>query len=431
MARRGAAERAEAQRLHDAVVALAKAEAPIRVLRGLAWPREVRAKFFARKATRLPKVVYEPVDPGHTLEGVRHVRTLAENIGVARDWLLRHVEAVEASAWMMACPGTRAFFHHARDLYGVPTDTLADQESTSLALAKTLDEALSGLTRGDLGPPPPTQRAADVRRRMKKAVTAHFGDQAPRIEIAEHLSANAIAGPERIRLRKGARFTENDVGQLIHHEAFIHVATSLNGRMQRALPILAASHPGNTRTQEGLAVFAEYISGQTAPRRLRRLTDRVLTIQMSIDGADFMEVYRYLLDRLGDPEQAFEDSRRVFRGGVLTGGAPFTKDGVYLDGWLRVHNFLRAVLLNGRWDCMRLLFCGKLDIEDVPALCHLSELGLLEPPRFLPPWVEDSRFLVSHLAYSGFLDQVKLDRVRDHYEDLLRHAPVVELNGAA
>ncbi|MFY9974739.1 MAG: tyrosine/phenylalanine carboxypeptidase domain-containing protein, partial [Chromatiaceae bacterium] len=63
--------------------------------------------------------------------------------------------------------------------------------------------------------------------------------------------------------------------------------------------------------------------------RLRRLADRVIAIQMAIDGADFLEVYDFFMERTGDADQAFESARRVFRGGVLTGGAPFTKDVVY------------------------------------------------------------------------------------------------------
>ncbi|MFT5260688.1 MAG: hypothetical protein ACI810_002443, partial [Gammaproteobacteria bacterium] len=57
------------------------------------------------------------------------------------------------------------------------------------------------------------------------------------------------------RIREGACFTDRDIVQLINHEAHIHVGTSLNGLAQTHLPLLAASHPGTTRTQEGLAAF--------------------------------------------------------------------------------------------------------------------------------------------------------------------------------
>jgi hypothetical protein len=146
---------------------------------------------------------------------------------------------------------------------------------------------------------------------------------------------------------------------------------------------------------------------------------------MAIDGADFLEVYRYFLERTGGSEpQAFENARRVFRGGVLTGRAPFTKDGVYIEGLLRVHNFLRAAVQLGRIDCLHLLFCGKLDIEDVPALAILAAEGALVPPRFLPPWGADLRFLTAYLAYSAFLNQVDLHVVRSHYAEMLGDSPV-------
>ncbi|MFT7660279.1 MAG: hypothetical protein ACI89S_001392 [Gammaproteobacteria bacterium] len=260
---------------------------------------------------------------------------------------------------------------------------------------------------------------------MRTAVALAFGDDAPKISVESDLSANAIAGARRIRIREGACFTDRDIVQLINHEAHIHVGTSLNGLAQTHLPLLAASHPGTTRTQEGLAVFAEFITGTMDIDRMRRLSDRVLGIQMAVDGADFVTVYQYFLKRVSDKEQAFENTRRVFRGGVLSGGAPFTKDNVYLDGLVRVHNFFRAIVATKRVDCLPLLFCGKLDLEDIPILCGLSNEGLCIAPKYLPPWAQDKRFLLSYLAYSSFLNGVDMTKVKAHYNGLLENTPTV------
>ena len=186
---------------------------------------------------------------------------------------------------------------------------------------------------------------------------------------------------------------------------------------------MAAGHPGTTKTQEGLAVFAEYITNSIDLDRLRRLADRIIAIQMSIEGADFLDVYNYFLGRIGNESQAYENSRRVFRGGVLTGGAPFTKDGVYLEGLIRVHNFLKAIAANGRADCLKLLFCGKLDIEDIPVLYKLEEMGLCQPAKYLPPWVEDARYLLAYLTCSDFLNKMDMPKVYSHYDDLLHSIP--------
>lgn len=418
----------ESERIQRLAGLLRDAERPLRVLRTVSWPPEVRARFFAAGAKALPVVVYQPPDLSQTdtiLSEVR--RALRPGEAAIEAWLRRQTEAIATGARMLRAVGTPAFFTASQALYGAPKTPLADGINTTLGLAQQLEDILLELTHLDLGAPNPAcHLATGVAERMRQAVIKHFGDSAPEVVIVDHLSANALAGPRAIRILRSACFTDRDVYQLIHHEAYIHVATSLNGKAQEALPILAAGHPGTTRTQEGLAVFAELISGTLDPDRFRRLADRVLCIQMAIEGADFLDVYRFLLEDRGlEPEPAFESARRVFRGGVLSGGAPFTKDGVYLGGLLRVHNFLRAAVLAGRSDCLRLLFSGKLDVEDVPALAELAVMGLCKPPRFLPPWAADRRFLVSYLAYSGFLNKVDLSKVRESLKALLARTPVI------
>jgi uncharacterized protein (TIGR02421 family) len=418
------------QRLLDAARLLRDAERPVRVLRNVAWEPELRERFFASGERDLPAPVYTPLDPTETLAKVNAARALLDGADPGAEMLRRTAWSIELGARMLAAVGTSEFHRFSALLYSEPNSRLADQASTSLELARTFETVLSSAVAVGLAPVS-TRSAEEVAELVARAVERHFGEVAPTVMIVDHLSANALAGPGSIRIRRGARFTDRDATQLIQHEAFIHVATTMAGRAQQSLPTLAAGHPGTTRTQEGLAVFAEFISGSIDPDRLQRLADRVLAIQMSIEGADFLQVYRWFVEQTGgDREQAFENTRRVFRGGVMRGGAPFTKDVVYLDGLLRVHNFLRSAVAAGRADCIRLLFVGKLDIEDVPALCHLAAEGLVVPPRFVPPWADDLRFLVAYLAYSGFLNQVDLAMIREHYSALLADAPRVDINSA-
>jgi uncharacterized protein (TIGR02421 family) len=364
------------------------------------------------------------VAPEPALEAVAAARREIEGDDVVAKWLRGTADAIEAGAHMLAAVGTAEFSVQSARLYGTPTQERTDGVGNSLDLAHNVREVVEATSAVDLGAPPPACHIASaVAARLSEAVQ-RFGADAPEVVVVDELSANALAGPRAIRVRRTACFTDLDAEQLIQHEAFVHVATSLNGRAQEDLPILAAGHPGTTRTQEGLAVFAELISGVMDPDRLLRLADRVAAVQKAIDGADFLDVYRFFLERSDDPSQSFENARRVFRGGVLEGGAPFTKDVVYLDGLLRVTNFLRAAVSAGRADCVRLLFCGKMDLEDLPAISVLFEAGLCRPPRHLPPWCEDLRFLVASLAFSAFLNRVDLDRVRGHYQDLLARSPV-------
>ncbi len=413
----------EQGRTRRAAGLLKQAEQSVRVLRSVAWSPEVRERFFAAGARELPVVSYAGFDPEPSLELIAAARETLPGVPLLDAWFGRVAEALETAARMLAAVGTSEFGRQSRLLYGEPDRSELGDEATPLALANQLNEVLSGIEGIDLGAPDPACHLAHgVAERMRAAVQSRFGDRAPEVAVVDTLSANALAGPRAIRIRRTACFTDRDVLQLIHHEAFIHVATALNGEDQVELPILAG-HPGTTGTQEGLAVFAELVSGTLDPSRLSRLADRVLAIQQALDGADFLEVYRFFSERGYEPEQAFESARRVFRGGVLTGGAPFTKDVVYLHGLLRVHNFLRSAVAARRHDCVRLLFCGKLDLRDLPALALLARQGMLAPPTFLPPWAEDLRFLVSYLAYSIFLNQVNLPRVRRRYEQLLAATP--------
>jgi len=417
----------ERKKLVDAAALLREAEKPVRMLRSVAWPEDAFDVFMASGARELPKVDYTPTDPGPTHERTRAARDLIDGSSPVHRWLTKIADVVDEGAEMVGSVGTKAFFEHSRTLYGSPSAVLTDKLTRPIDLAQSLDKVLAGFTHEELhlDEAPVSYSAAELVEQMQPLILEHFGDAAPRLEIVDHLSSKAIAGGRYIRFRRDATFSDRDCSQLLQHEAFVHIGTTLNGHEQKQMRLLAAGHPGTTRTQEGLAVFAEIISGSMDPSRMRRLADRVIAIQMAIDGADFIQIYNFFMGRSGDPRQSFENARRVVRGGLASGGAPFTKDIVYLEGLLRVHNFLRVAVQLGRLDCIRLLFCGKLDIEDLPAICVMVQEGLCHFPRFLPPWARDMRFLVSYLAYSAFLNQVNLAAIREHYVEVLSHAPVV------
>lgn len=414
---------AEIDRLKTAAALLRKAERPVRILRAVAWGPEVQKGFFDSKEKELPEVTYQRLDAAPVHAAVAEAKAMIDGTGPVHDWLRRTADTIDIAAAMLASLGTKDFHRCSLELYGSPQTELMNCDVRPLDLARMLDYVLSSFSnlelnldaKGEL----PTMRAAEMQPRMQAILNRHFGDQSPRVEIAEHLSAKALAGSKYIKLRADAAFSDRDIAQLVQHEAFVHAGTSLNGAAQTAFPILGAGHPGTTRTQEGLAVFAELISGAMDPSRMLRLADRVLAIQMSMDGADFLQIYKFFREKTHDKNQAFENARRVFRGGVLTGGAPFTKDSVYLEGVVRVHNFLRIAVQETRVDCIRLLFAGKLDIEDMPAVTALAAQGLCVFPKFLPPWARDLRFLLSYIAYSSFLNRMNLERVRGHYKDML------------
>lgn len=414
--------RSVAHRLHDIAQ-------PVRVLSALRWPASVREEFLAGGGETLPSVSYAPFDEGPIVDAVREVRRSIYPGAVIDDWLEGIAASIENTALMLAARGTESFLTYNRALYGTPQTPLRYDPITPLQLSERVHEVLRGLDHvgivTDLAHDHSAEEVADI---LSAGVIAHFGaDDAPAVEIVDELSANALATASRIKVRSGASFTARDAAQLLNHEAFIHVLTSVNGRYQDDLPILAIGHPATTRTQEGLAVFAEFVSGTLDLDRFRRLADRVTGVQMVMDGADFVELFRWFSDRSPDAEQAFENTRRIFRGGPVTGGAPFTKDCVYLSGFLRVSTFIRAAFLQERLDCVDTLFAGKLDIFDVPALIELRRLGLCRAPRYRPPWVVDPGWALTWLTYSTFVAAIDLTAVADAVGHLLDRTPQIDL----
>lgn len=390
----------------------------LNVLTRLAWPVSVKEEFFRVKCNSLPQVSYDHYDATSIL---RRIATCRKNmLNTEFDtWFSRHLDTIETTANMLANRSRPSFYDNSRALYGTPTQTVRDEKSTPLQLAQSLLDVTQPMMSFNLGAPPKACiLSSTLAHRMKRAVKK-FGELAPEIVIVDNLSANALAGADRIRIRKNACFTDRDVEQLIEHEINVHVATLLNGKAPENCKLLGVVHPGSTKTQEGLAVFSEIITGHMDIDRLQRLAHRVIAIQMAVDGADFIEVFRYFKEQGVSDDQSFENARRVFRGGVITGGAPFTKDIVYLDGLLRVNNFLRATVQLGKLEYIPLLFVGRLDIEDLKTVKRLQSMGLCQAPKFLPDWVKDLRFLFSYLAYSSFLNTVNMSAVTDYYHKML------------
>jgi uncharacterized protein (TIGR02421 family) len=409
----------ELARLEKAGALLLAAEDKLPVLARTAWPPELAERFLAGGARELPQPVYTVLDPAATFAATAAARRLVRGDSAVHRWLLRLADTVDDTARLLAGLGTAAMLEPAQRLYGYPQKPLADGKATALELARRLDSLLGAFRDpATLAGERPQFTAQQVKARLDAELPRYFGAAAPLVEVTPHLSAKATAGKNIIRLRATAVYSDLDTTQLLQHEALVHIATGKNGRRQAHFPILGEAHPGNTRTQEGLAVFAEFLSGALDPQRLKRLADRVIAIQMALDGADFIQLYQYFLEVSENEYEAFESARRVVRGGLVTGGAPLTKDVVYVQGLLEVHSFLRAAVQAGDPSLARLLFVGKFDLADLDAMRLLREAGLLVEPQFMPPWVTDLRFLTSYLAYSVFLNEINLGSVLARYRDV-------------
>jgi len=333
-------------------------------------------------------------------------------------WFKTKLQDIEAGINLISQCGKKEFFKFSSKIYGLPKGKLRDGKTTPLDLANRFSSVMEHYKNSSRLMDHDLMTANEVGEMMKKKIKDIFGNESPEILVVDNISAKATASSKRIRLRKGASFTEKDVDQLMHHEALVHVATSLNGRAQDKIKLLGANYGAVTKTQEGLAVFSEFITGCIDIDRMNRISDRVVAIQMAIDGASFIDVYRYFKDRTRLKTDAFENARRVFRGGVISGGAPFTKDIVYLDGMIRVHNLFRAAINKGKLNDLEILFSGKIDLDDIPILLKMKKEGLINKPKYLPFWMKDLDRLISYFTFSGFISSMDHGPADDYYERL-------------
>lgn len=177
------------------------------------------------------------------------------------------------------------------------------------------------------------------------------------------------------------RISRDRAFALIQHEVGTHVATYYNGKAQ-PLKLFYLGVPGYEQLQEGLAVFAEFLSGGLTNERLRVLAARVLAVDGMVKGKGFSETFSLLVDKYAfAPESAFYITMRVYRGGGLT------KDGVYLKGLLNMVDYTKK----GK-DISKLLV-GKIRQDYLPVIEELTHRQLLRPvplrPRFLdPPYID-------------------------------------------
>jgi uncharacterized protein (TIGR02421 family) len=396
---------------------------PVRVIAALAWPDEVEREFFAHNASVLPKPTYQVPSGVEEACGVFQnlVRRLDGDNEIER-FLRETCVAMATAARMLMSIGSRDFYHHSVELYGRPSSLSSDKRTTNLDLARHFEQVIEGFS------PPlsvidqPTLGAEEAALALRARFATFFTSHPVKVRVVDHLAASASSTAAEVRLKCDARFSPRDLRQIEYHEGQVHMATTLNGRAQPVIPFIGAPSPRTSRTQEGLAVFTEFITGSISLSRVRRLCDRTRAIHMAEEGANFLDLYRFFRDRGLDEHTSFDSARRVMRGGLIEGGAPFTKDGCYLDGLLRVTNFLRIALVKGQSQLVRMLFVGKLAIDDTPLFDRLAREGLVNEPIYMPAWAKDLSYLTAFMSYAAFLGRSDLGAEQRRLEDQIARA---------
>jgi uncharacterized protein (TIGR02421 family) len=394
---------------------LLRAVRPLRLLGLSSWPAALQAPFlaaFARGNAAPPQVDYPRLDFADARRELAAIASAADPAHPLGRYLRASAHSWDLAAALLESLGSAQAGAYSAQLFGLPDDPMPGEGPTTRAAAGHFIQIAQELDRELLAPEEQVPvSAAALALQLQGDLDAFFEGRVIAVELDPQLIAKAAAGAHRIRLRSGATFSDYDRAQLFHHEALVHSLTGLNGRAQPVLPSLALASPRVTATQEGLATFAEQITGSIDIERMKRISLRIEAIALARDGADFVAVFRYFLAAGQSQAESFASAQRVFRGVPTSGGAAFCKDTVYLRGLVAVHTFFRQALQRDRLPLCRWLFAGKMALEDVEAFAPLFEDGTLAPPRWLPHWVRRASGLAGMLAFSLFANRIRMDRI--------------------
>ncbi len=401
------------------------AQKPIRILDSVKWDKEIEAKFLHDPKNfdlRLLKESYYEnkslkFDPMKKLEEFKVIRDKVRlHLGVhdpLGQIINRNCLQYEDVVLMLMRRGTGGFYQYSRRLYGSPSETMDDGAQKLSDLGNTMKDILATIKTHDDEDVKKNLSAEHVVTELQKKLTNFFVGESIKVKLSDGIISDASAGSDYIKIKEGIQFSKRDIDVYEVHEGWVHLGTTINGKNQSAARWLHKGPPCATITQEGLAVMMEVFNFAITPDRARRLNNRLVACDMAENGANLKEVTEYF-QNMGMPlDQAFYSAARVFRGADPEGGAPFTKDISYCKGFINTYNFVRSCVRKGRTELIPYLFVGKVTLEEIPILYEYSLAKVIDEPKYLPPQFSDLKGLIVWMAFSNFLNKMRLEQIPD------------------
>ncbi len=325
-----------------------------------------------------PKFRYRPlaVSPGDLKRALYSI-----NIGRIEDPSLEDLFRekqleMDHQLTMLQCRNTPQFKEASRLLYGGLDDGL-------LSMARTVIEAARARQESETEPEPDELVGCHEILAAANRTIDWYRGVCPEFNATAVLRDDTppglmVSGP-RLLISRQTRMSARRLPALLQHEVGVHLLTYFNGNAQ-GLRIFRAGLAGYERTQEGLAVFAEFATGGTGLQRLVLIAARVLAVHAMLDGANFIETFR-MLRREADMDEtsAFGVALRVHRSGGLS------KDAIYLQGLQQV---LQHVAGGGE---LEPFWYGKIAAHHFNVLQELRARGMLREPCVRPAFLSMSR----------------------------------------
>lgn len=324
---------------------------------------EAKTKFFASKYLTDPVFKYPNIDfdkfnlhreffsqPIEDIEDDK-LRTLYQEIIYTYSGLIQCIETIGEG---------KRFYYNSLHSFGTPTEQ--DVENAKFILHFDSEDENSEMFQ----PKYNCEEAEAIFREYAKNYDFTFD-----IKHSSHMGAIAMVlnNIKTLVINKNHTFSDNEMNVLTNHEIGVHMVTTMNGLLH-PLKIFSHGFPDYEETQEGLAVFSEYMSGNLTVKRLKELAYRVIAVDSLAKGYPFSKTFRLLHNTYDlNREDAFYITVRAHRGGG------FTKDYLYLSGLKKVYDYYQE----GK--DLDLLLTGKVCLEFCSEIEYLIEKGYAVKPK--------------------------------------------------
>lgn len=326
---------------------------------------EEKEKFFKSKFLKEPNFEY----PYRDFDKFSlHKEFFAQPINSIEDERLRdfYEEIIYFYSGLIQCIETigkgKKFYYNSLHSFGTPTEQ--DVQNAKFILHFDSEDA-------DLELFKPKYSADDSKQFFRDYSKIY--DFSYEIKTSNSMGAIAMVSnsAKALVLNSTHTYSENQINILTNHEIGVHMVTSMNAVLH-PLQVFSHGFPNNEETQEGLAVFSEYMSGNLTIHRLKELAYRVLAVDSLAKGYTFSQTFRMLSNGYDlNKHDAFAISVRAHRGGGLT------KDHLYLSGLKKIYNRYK------RGEDLNVLLTGKVSLEFADDIQYMIDEGYAVPPKHI------------------------------------------------
>ncbi|MGB0879131.1 MAG: flavohemoglobin expression-modulating QEGLA motif protein [Polaribacter sp.] len=324
---------------------------------------EEKRRFFASKYLATPEFIYPEIDFD---KFKLHREFFTQSIEFIEDERLKRLyeQIIYSYSGLIQCIETigegKKFYYNSLHSFGTPTEQ--DVENAKFILHFDSENEDQEMFQPRYSP----KEAEQIFRTYAKKYDFSFS-----INFSSKMAAIAMVlnNIKALIINKNHTFSEIEMGVLCNHEIGVHIVTTMNGLLH-PLKIFSHGFPNNEETQEGLAVFSEYMSGNLTVKRLKELAYRVLAVDSLAKGYSFSKTFRLLHTTYDlNKNKAYYITTRAHRGGG------FTKDYLYLTGLKKVYDYYK------QGKDLGLLLTGKVSLEFVEDIQYMIENNYAVHPK--------------------------------------------------